>query len=154
MHSNRVGREAAAAGDNETAADTFAAALALWRGDPVACLNGEPLAAEARGALAEERLSVVEALLDARLELGLHDELLPELRALVTEHPTRERLWGRLMLALYRCGRQVDALDAYRQLRGRLAMSSASSPAPTFMRSSGTSYATPLRCDHPPLSSS
>jgi DNA-binding SARP family transcriptional activator len=126
----RVGREAALAGRTESAAVTLADALALWRGDPVACLNGEPFAAEARGALAEERFSVVEALLDARLELGLDEELLPELRALVAEHPSRERLWGRLMLALYRSGRQVDALEAYRQLRGRLADELGIEPGP------------------------
>lgn len=115
-----IGRAASAEGRHDDAADALADALAVWRGDPLACLNGEPFAATARGYLEEERLAVVELDLDARLALGRHEELVPELRALVGEHPTRERLWGRLMLALYRCGRQIDALDAFTRLRGRL----------------------------------
>lgn len=116
----RTGRDAAANGDLEEAASTFAAALSLWRGEAVACLNGEPLAREVRGFLEEERLAAVEVGIDVRLALGLHHELVPELRRLVTVHPTRERLWGRLMLALYRSGRQIDALDVFRGVRARL----------------------------------
>lgn len=116
----RIGRDAGGAGDVETAADALAAALALWRGHPLACLNGEPLAADARGYLEEERVAAVEAHLDALLALGRHHELVPELRRLVSEHPSRERLWERLMLALYRCGRQVDALEVFAALRARL----------------------------------
>lgn len=116
----RIGREAGRAGGLETAADALAAGLALWRGQPLACLNGEPLAADARGYLEEERVAAVEAHVDALLALGRHHELVPELRRLVAEHPSRERLWERLMLGLYRCGRQVDALDVFAGLRTRL----------------------------------
>lgn len=62
----------------------------------------------------------VELAVDVRLDLGRHDELVPELRMLVGAEPARERLWARLNLALYRCGRQVDALDAFGRVRGRL----------------------------------
>lgn len=115
-----IGRTASADGRHQDAADVLADALAVWRGDPLACLNGTPFAATARGYLEEEHLAAVELDLDVRLALGRYEQLVPELRALVGEHPTRERLWARLMLALYRCGRQIDALDAFMRLRGRL----------------------------------
>lgn len=104
----------------EQAQSTLVAALGIWRGEPLACLNGEPLAADARRYLEEERLAAIEAELDCRLALGRHEELVPELHELTATFPTRERLWGRLMLALYRCGRQIDALDSYARRRARL----------------------------------
>jgi len=119
MHA-RAGREALAACRYEAASCALADALAAWRGDAVACLNGEPLARDVRAFLEEERLSAVEAAVDADLALGRHDELVPALRRLVASHPTRERFCGRLMLALYRGGRQIDALDVFARLRLRL----------------------------------
>ena len=116
----RVGRDAATAGDLGDAAIALADALALWRGESVACLNGEPLAREVRSFLEEERLATVEQDIDVRLALGRHEELVPEVRRLAAAHPTRERLWARLMLALYRCGRQIDALDVFAGVRARL----------------------------------
>ena len=116
----RIGRDTAAAGDLGGAAIALADALALWRGEPVACLNGEPLARDARSFLEEERLTAVEQDLDVRLALGRHEELVPELRRIAGAHPTRERLWARLMLALYRCDRQIDALDVFAGVRARL----------------------------------
>jgi DNA-binding SARP family transcriptional activator len=113
-------RCAIAEGDLERAADSLARAFAVWRGEAVACLNGEPLGADARGFLEEERLAAVELDVDVRLDLGHHDELVPELRMLVASQPTRERLWARLMLALYRCGRQIDALGVFGCVRTRL----------------------------------
>jgi DNA-binding SARP family transcriptional activator len=129
-----VGRAAAAAGDPHTAAQTLGAALAHWRGEPLACLDGEPLAADARGYLSEERLAVHEAEIDVRLALGHHDELVPELRRLIASHPTRERLHGRLMLALYRSERQLDALDVYARLHRRLHDEVGLAPGPDLQR--------------------
>ncbi len=126
----RAGRTALTDGDAATAADLLSEALSLWRGDPVACLNGEPFAAETRGALDEERLTVTETLLDARLLLGQHEQLLPELRTLVSVHPTREHLRARLMVALYRGGRQIDALNTFRQLRDTLTSELGIEPGP------------------------
>ena len=116
----KSGRAAAAAGAMEEAATALSAALGVWRGDALACLNGEPFARDARAFLQEERLSALETAIDVDLALGRHDELVSELRRLVAVHPTRERLWGRLMVALYRCGRQIDALEAFTRLRSRL----------------------------------
>ena len=91
-------------------------ALALWRGVPLAEL-GDGFARIERGRLEEQRLLALERRIDADLALGGHAELVPELDGLVREHPLREHLRGQLMLALYRCGRQADALDVYRQGR-------------------------------------
>jgi len=91
-------------------------ALALWRGDPVADLAGEPVGVAAAH-LAELRLDALENRIDADLALGRHAEVVPELEALVGEHPFRERLRGQLMLALYRSGRQADALETYSAAR-------------------------------------
>jgi DNA-binding SARP family transcriptional activator/streptogramin lyase len=89
-------------------------ALGLWRGTPLAEL-GDSFARAERGRLEEQRLLALERRIDADLALGRHAELVPELEGLVREHPLREHLRGQLMLALYRCGRQADALDVYRQ---------------------------------------
>ena len=125
-----TGRNAVRRGDLERGADALAAALAIWSGAPLACLNGEPLAAEARRYLEEERLATIEAALDCRLALGHHEELVPELHELTGAHPTRERLSARLMLALYRDGRQVDALDVFRRVRDRLSDELGIEPGP------------------------
>lgn len=92
--------------------------LALWRGAPLAEL-GDSFAPTER-ALEEQRLAALEQRIDADLALGRHAELIPELEGLVREQPLRERLRGQLMLALYRCGRQADALDVYRSGQRRL----------------------------------
>jgi len=98
------------------AADELRSALALWRGTPLADLAGEPVTAEVDG-LEEARIFALELGNDAELALGRHEELVPALAALVAEHPYRERLREQQILALYRCGRQKDALDAYRAAR-------------------------------------
>jgi DNA-binding SARP family transcriptional activator len=96
------------------------AALGLWRGPALAGIGGWPIeAASAR--LNERRLSVLEACLDHELALGGHREVVSELAGLTREHPFRERFTAQFMIALYRSGRAVDALAAYRQFRGRLA---------------------------------
>src|SRR3954471_21219046 len=96
-------------------------ALALWRGTPYAGLHDAPaLAAEAQR-LGELRLRALEQLWRGRLDAGRNAEAVGALGALVAEHPTRERLWAMLVLALYRSGRQADALDALRRVRAHLA---------------------------------
>jgi DNA-binding SARP family transcriptional activator/streptogramin lyase len=98
------------------AADLLREALSLWRGMPLADLDASFARAE-RGRLDQQRLATLEQRIDADLELGRHAELVPELEGLVREHPLRERLRGQLMLSLYRCGRQADALEVYRSGR-------------------------------------
>ena len=88
-------------------------ALALWRGAPLAEL-GDSFARAERARLEEQRLAALAQRIEAELALGRHAELVPELEGLVREQPLRERLRGQLMLALYRCGRQADALEVYR----------------------------------------
>ena len=107
------GRDALAAGEPALAASTLREALALWRGPALGDLGYESFAQEAVARLEELRLGAVEDRVDAELALGGHRELLPELEQLVAEQPLRERLRGALMLALYRSGRQADALEAY-----------------------------------------
>jgi YVTN family beta-propeller protein len=92
-------------------------ALALWRGPALADLDGEPFAAAAAGRLEELRLGAVEERIEADLAQGRHAEVVPELDVLVAEHPYRERFRAQQMLALYRSGRQADALAAYRSAR-------------------------------------
>jgi YVTN family beta-propeller protein len=114
------GRERLAQADARGAADTLRAALALWSGPPLADLAYEAFAADEIRRLEELRLQALEERIDADLELGRHRQLVPELETLVREDPLRERLRGQLMLALYRSGRQVEALQVYRQGRAGL----------------------------------
>jgi YVTN family beta-propeller protein len=104
--------------DPRGAAETLREALALWRGEALAEFAYEPFAQDAIRHLAEERLDAFESLFEAELALGRHGEVTAELQALVVANPLRERLRGQLMLALYRSGRQAEALEAYRE--GRL----------------------------------
>ena len=99
---------------------TFQEALALWRGPPLAGLEFEPFAGAECPRLEELRAGAVEDLADAKLALGGGPELVAELETLIGQHPFRERLRGQLMLALYRAGRQVEALEAYRETRRTL----------------------------------
>jgi DNA-binding SARP family transcriptional activator len=102
------------------AAATLREALALWRGPLLADLD-DSLARAERGGLEEQRALALERRIDADLALGRHAGLVPELDALVRQAPLRERLRAQLMVALYRCGRQADALEVYRQGRRLLA---------------------------------
>jgi DNA-binding SARP family transcriptional activator len=117
----REGREALAAGEAELAADRFRQALALWRGPALADLQSERFAIDAGARLEEERVAALEQRLEADLALGRHSQLIGELEMLVAEHPYRERLRAQLMLALYRSGRQAEALHAYQEARGTFA---------------------------------
>ncbi|MEV4163685.1 AfsR/SARP family transcriptional regulator [Nonomuraea dietziae] len=104
-------------------------ALALWRGEALAGLEGGYAAAQ-RARLEERRLTVLERAIEADLEAGLHAEAVAELRALVTAHPLRERLSALLMLALHRSGRQAEALAVYSDLRGLLSDELGIDPSP------------------------
>ncbi len=128
------GRRALAAGDAPTAAATLREGLGLWRGDALADFVYEPFAQAEATRLEELRLATLEQRVDADLALGRHDDLVAELRRLVDEHPLRERLWGQLMLALYRCGRQSEALRAYGELRTVLGEELGIDPGPALRR--------------------
>jgi predicted ATPase/DNA-binding SARP family transcriptional activator len=114
------GRRALERADPERAARILREALALWRGAPLVDFGCEPFAQAEIARLEELRLAALEERVDADLALGHDADLIAELETLVALHPLRERLRGQLMLALYRCGRQVEALDAYREGRRRL----------------------------------
>ena len=107
------GRADLAAGRSGEAAGCLAEALALWHGPALANVRNEAFAQEPIRRLEEMRIAAVEDHLDALLALGRHGEAVAELEALVAEHPVRERLRGQLMLALYRSGRQAEALEAF-----------------------------------------
>jgi predicted ATPase/DNA-binding SARP family transcriptional activator len=109
-----------AAGHPERAASRFESALSLWRGAPLADLTYEPFVPPEVARLEELRAAVLEDLGDAKLALGRHRELVGELEALIDQHPYREALRAQLMLALYRCDRQADALQAYQDARRTL----------------------------------
>jgi DNA-binding SARP family transcriptional activator len=101
-------------------AELLRAALALWRGPPLEDLVLEDFAQAEIGRLGERRLAAVEERVEAELELGLHGELVAELERLVAANPLRVRLRRQLMLALYRAGREQEALDAYQEARRML----------------------------------
>jgi YVTN family beta-propeller protein len=111
------GRRQLAKGDAKPAVTTLRSALALWRGPALADLAYQPFAQSEISRLEELRLTALEERIEAELLLGRNDALVPELEALVARHPYRERLRAQLMLALYRCGRQAEALDTYRRTR-------------------------------------
>jgi DNA-binding SARP family transcriptional activator len=106
--------------DHATRARHLQAALELWRGAPLADATGQPWLDEQAERLDQLWLRGKRALLEARLGLGQHAQLLPDLERLTREHPFDEQLHGLLMLTLYRLGRQADALAAFRGLRGTL----------------------------------
>src|SRR5918997_2519293 len=111
------GRERLAAGHPSDASRTLSEALALWRGRPLGDLPEGPFKDAEAARLEEQRLVALEDRIEADLRLGRHAELVPELRALVEEHPLRERPRRQLMLALYRTGRQAEALSEYQSVR-------------------------------------
>lgn len=115
------GRAALARGDPDGASTQLRAALSMWRGPVLADIADEVFVREEAVRLDEIRLGALEQRVAADLELGHHTELVEELRDLVTQHPFRERFWEQLMLALYRCGRQTEALRAFQAARRQLA---------------------------------
>src|SRR5215207_465474 len=124
------GRRALAAGQAREAAAVLREAEGMWRGPPLADLEKVPFAAAEIARLEERQLAAIEARVAAEAAAGRHAELVSELRRLVAEHPTREGFAAQLMLALYRCGRQADALDAYQDARRRLAEDIGVEPGP------------------------
>lgn len=114
------GRSARAAGDLAAEVRELRTGLALWRGQPISDVPSDALQRNEAQHLAEERMEVLERRIEIDLELGAHAELVAELRDLAVRHRVRENIWAHLMLALYRCNRQAEALQAYSQIRGLL----------------------------------
>jgi predicted ATPase len=121
---------AGAADDPRDRAEMLADALGLWRGPPLADFADALFAKPAIARLEEQRLVAAEDYAEARLALGEHSLLAGELGELVARHPLRERLRAAHMLALYRAGRQAEAVDSYTELRGRLADELGLDPGP------------------------
>ena len=108
-------------GDVPAAVTLLGSAVKLWRGPALADVQDAPFAVLAGQQLEEERLTASEKLVEARLALGQHRELVPELEALIADSPYREGFHAQLMLALYRSGRQAEALAAFGRARDLLA---------------------------------
>ena len=120
----------AAGGAEDRAAAIFREALALWRGPALSDVPDAPMARAEAARLEDARLVVTEERIDADLACGRHSELTAQLDALTQQHPLRERLWGQRMTALYRCGRQVEALRAFHEFRRFLAEEVGLDPSP------------------------
>ncbi len=114
------GRRELAADRPDVALAALEQALALWRGPPLADLAYEPFAQVEIARLEDLRAETIEQLIEAKLALGRHVEVIGQLEALIDEHPFRERLRAQLMLALYRADRQADALQAFQDARRKL----------------------------------
>jgi predicted ATPase/DNA-binding SARP family transcriptional activator len=109
-------------------------ALALFHGEPLSDFRYEEFAVSEAVRLGELRLTVVEEQIEAELKLGQHAEVVPQLERLIVDHPLRERLRAQLMLALYRTGRQADALRAFQESRARLVDELGIEPGPALQR--------------------
>ncbi|MGH3823525.1 MAG: BTAD domain-containing putative transcriptional regulator [Pseudonocardiaceae bacterium] len=129
----RDGRHALVS-DPEQAAESLRAALGLWRGEPLAEFGSELFAQAEIARLTELRAGAVEDRVEADLALGRHAALCSELSRAVVQQPLRERLWSQLIRALYRCGRQADALAAYARLRKQLAEQLGIEPSSELVR--------------------
>ena len=129
-----AGRDALGRGNPGRAAALLGEGESLWRGRPLADLEFEPFARFEIQRLQELRLLAAEDRIEAELGLGRHAALCPELGRLVAEHPLRERLRGQLMVALYRSGRQAEALDTYRAGRAQLVVDLGIEPGPRLRR--------------------
>lgn len=128
------GRRLLEAGDADAAARRLRAALRLWRGAPFGDVGSSSFARAEVTRLEEAFKTAREDRIEADLVAGRHRELCAELDALVVEEPLRERLWGQRMLALYRSGRQAEALRAYTQLRTSLAEHLGILPSPALQQ--------------------
>jgi predicted ATPase/DNA-binding SARP family transcriptional activator len=125
-------RAALEAGDPGASSRLLGDAVGLWRGPPLADVAFEPFAQPEVARLEALRLEALETRIDVDLELGRHAEVAAELEQLVLQHPLRERLRRQLMLALYRCGRQADALGAYQAARQALIAELGIEPGPAL----------------------
>jgi DNA-binding SARP family transcriptional activator len=119
-HLAQAGHDLLQQGEAPRAAETLEAALGLWRGPVLADLVDAPFVHAERARLEDLRLTALEDRLSADLRTGRHARIVAELERLTGEHPFRERLQGLRMAALYRCGRQAEALQSYQQFRARL----------------------------------
>ena len=128
------GKAAMDRGESRRAAAHFAEALAQWRGPALLNVESDALHRDEVGQLAEERLRVREQWADALLDVGEYSTVIPELTRLTRENPLRERLHEQLMVALYRSGRQAEALDVYRRISGVLAEELGLDPGPALQR--------------------
>jgi WD40 repeat protein/DNA-binding SARP family transcriptional activator len=128
----REGGEALARERPADAARCLREALGLWRGPALADVAYEPFAQPEIARLDEQRAVALERRIDADLALGRHADLVAELEGLVAQHPLRERLRGQQMLALYRCGRQSEALEAFHQGRRLLVEEIGVEPGPSL----------------------
>jgi DNA-binding SARP family transcriptional activator/tetratricopeptide (TPR) repeat protein len=113
----RNGRAAVRAGEWARAWEMLSEALGLWRGRPLADIPSDLLRREHLPGLEQLRLQAAELRVDAGLQQGFHAELVPELESLAAQHPMQERFHAQLMLALVRCGRQAEALEAFQSAR-------------------------------------
>jgi tetratricopeptide (TPR) repeat protein/DNA-binding SARP family transcriptional activator len=130
----QAGQQALGAGSLQAAVEHLTTALTLWRGQPLADVPATTTVAAHALRLQERRLTAVEARLEAELGLGLHAEVLPALKEQVAAYPLREGLWAHLMVALYRSGRQAEALRAYRDLHRTLHDELGIEPNPSLQR--------------------
>ncbi|SFW61397.1 AfsR/SARP family transcriptional regulator [Amycolatopsis australiensis] len=128
------GKAAMDRGESRRAAAYFAEALAQWRGPALLNVESDALHRDEVGQLAEERLRVREQWADALLDVGEYGTVVPELTRLTRENPLRERLHEQLMVALYRSGRQAEALEVYRRISGVLAEELGLDPGPSLQR--------------------
>lgn len=127
-------RRALADADDPRAAALFRQALAVWRGPALVDVQAGPVLRTWLASLEESRLNALDQRIDVDLRLGRHRELVSELSALVERHPVHENLHAQLMLALYRCGRQVHALEVFARLRKVLADELGLEPSPVIRR--------------------
>jgi predicted ATPase/DNA-binding SARP family transcriptional activator len=125
---------ALATGRPEVAGARASEALGLWRGDPLGDLADGPTRQGERARLEELHALAAERQVEAELALGKHDRVVGDLESLIARYPLREELWGHLMLALYRSGRQADALRAFERLRQTLRDEVGLEPAPSICR--------------------
>jgi DNA-binding SARP family transcriptional activator len=128
------GRGLLEGGKPEPALTALSDALSLWRGPALADLAAEPFAQVEATRLEELRLTAVESRLEAELACGRHAAVVPELESLVHTYRYRERLWELLMLALYRCGRQADALRGFQDARAILSEQLGIDPGPALQQ--------------------
>jgi DNA-binding SARP family transcriptional activator len=127
-------RRAAAGGDLAAASVLLGEALAWWRGAPAQELGDMPAGVAEMHRLEELKLVLIEEKVEADLALGVHRQLVPDLERLVQEHPYREGLWRQLMVALYRGGRQAEALATFQRVRARLIEDLGVEPGPALRR--------------------
>ena len=145
-----AGRAMLRAGRHADAAALLDEAIDLWRGEFLAEFDDEPFAVSERRHVEGLRLDLLEDRFDALLALGRHAELLADLDRLVREHPERERLGADLIVALYRSGRQADALAVYRETRRRLLEEFGIEPGPALRRLERAVLAQDASLDEPP----